>query len=79
MFPSFKIIKKKIVYKNKIAFFLNELNFKSKITLIDIGARSGLNKPFSYIDEEFLNIVGFEPDLSEYKKLKHKFNKRNYQ
>ena len=78
MFSSFKINQNKIIYKNKIAFFLKELNFRDKITLIDIGARSGLNKPFSYIDEKYLNIIGFEPDFDEYKKLKKTYKNRKY-
>ena len=67
MFKNLRL-KNKFIYKNKLAFFLKELGLPSKINIIDIGARSGLNRPYSYIDEKYYNIIGFEPDKKEFLK-----------
>ena len=77
MFKNFRF-KSKFVYKNKLAFFLKELSLPSKINIIDIGARSGLNKPYSYISENYYNIIGFEPDKNEFLKLIKKYKSRQY-
>ena len=78
MLSFFKFENNKIIYKNKLIFFLKELHFNQKLTLIDIGARFGLNKPFSYIGEKYLNIIGFEPDKDEYENLNKNFKNRTY-
>jgi FkbM family methyltransferase len=59
--------------KNKVIFssWFKQSDFC--INYFDIGARGGLLSPWSDLDPNKLNVVGFEPDKDECRKLKEKF------
>ena len=42
------------------------------ITLIDIGARWGINPPWDGVDSEYITYYGFEPDKEECDLLNNK-------
>ena len=68
----------KYTYKNKLAYYLEELNVNSKFNIIDIGAKEDIGETLKIIPENQLNIYGFEPNKLEFEKLIEKFPQRKY-
>lgn len=68
----------KYTYKNKLAYYLEELNVNSKFNIIDIGAKEDIGETLKIIPENQLNIYGFEPNKIEFEKLIKKFPQRKY-
>jgi hypothetical protein len=68
----------KIKYRNRIANYLKEINFKSKFDVIDVGAKGDISNLLKNIDSQYMNIIGFEPNKKEYEKLLKIDNKRIY-
>ncbi len=59
--------------KKNIDNIINELLSKSKLTVMDVGARDGLSPYFSKYEEKLSNIVLVEPDPDEQIKLQEKY------
>jgi len=59
----------KIIYKNRIANYLNKLNLQSKFDIVDIGAKGDISGLLKTIGNKYLNIIGFEPNKNEFDKL----------
>lgn len=56
--------------------FKNDLN-QHPITLIDVGASGGI-QPIWHVVEDYIKVIGFEPDINEFENLKKIYNPQKY-
>ena len=67
-----------MISKNKLVFNVFFDKLKNPINFIDIGARGGLESPWSFFNSGTLKVIGFEPDQNEANTLSTRYPERKY-